>query len=277
MAKAASQAVTTKEAGAVPAHIKSYAGLDTSGGRGVSTDASDNLVPLIYVLQSNSPQVDANSAQYLEGAKGGSIWLRNLASPLVDGSEGIVFQPCFFYKEWVEWRQRQNGGGFVGRHGWNDKTASDADGPGRPPEAKKVPHPEHKDKEIWVMPSGNEVIETRYHVGFVITDTGPVPYVIPLKSTGHTFSKNWMFSMNQERLDGKPLDSWLSYWRLTTRQRSNSAGKWYMFEAKKEGWAPTADDVDRGQKLFEAFVSGQKVAAGEEEIADAAPAATDAM
>lgn len=254
----------------VPDHIRQYAEQQEAGGRGVSTDASDNLVPLIYVLQTNSPQCDRNSAGYIDGAAGGSIWLRNLADPLVDGSAGIVFQPCYFYKEWVEWRPRGMGGGFIGRHGWSADTEF-----GQPKDARQVPHPEHKDKLIWATPAGNELVETRYHAGYVITPTGPVPFVIPLKSTGHTFSKNWMFSMQNERMNGKPLDSWLSYWRLTTRQRSNKDGKWYVFEAKKEGWAPTAADVDRGQQLFEAFRAGEKAAAGE--VEDAAAAPSDAM
>src|SRR5580698_7538983 len=78
----------------VPDYLRTQVAEST--GKGVSTDASDNLVPLIYILDAKSPQCDQNEAAYMPGARAGTIWLRNFSRPLVDGNEGILFQPCHF-------------------------------------------------------------------------------------------------------------------------------------------------------------------------------------
>lgn len=231
-------------------------------GAGVSTDQADNLVPLIYVLDAKSPQVDENDAKYIRGAKPGSIWLRNYSTPIVEGSAGVLFQPCWFYKDWVEWRLRTQGGGFVKAHEWNDDLDDGTEDAGRPKEAKKGPHPENPKKEIWFMANGNEVKCTRHHVGFVLFPEGQfAPFAISLSSTGHTTSKNWMFTMMNNRLpNGQPEPSYARGYRLRTKQRSNAQGKWYVLEHMDEGYVAAGvwgmDQYRRGKLLHEAFKAG---------------------
>jgi hypothetical protein len=250
----------------VPDYLKEAVSRDA--GQGISTDAADNIVPLIYCLDAKSQQCDHDSGAYIPGAKAGSIWLRNYHKPLVDGAEGILFQPCHFSKDWVEWRPREIGGGFIGRYDWNDKTEF-----GQPPDAVERPHPENPKKMRWMLPNGNEVKETRHHAGYVYIDGGAFPFVIPMSSTGHTVSKNWMFTMMSKRTpDDKIVPSYSSLYRLRTRQRSNAQGKWYVFDVTDEGYVPTAGDYDRGKMLHDAFEAGDKVAAAEESGVEEAPA-----
>lgn len=256
--------VTTATQSGVPDFLKDQVSRDA--GQGVSTDREDNLVPLIYVLQSNSPQVDSNTQAYLEGAKPGTIWLRNYSSPLVDGAEGILFQPCYFSKDWVEWVLRSAGGGFVGRH------------EEKPPDAVEKPDPQNPKKMRWLLPNGNEVKETRYHAGYVVTKDGAVPFVIPLSSSGHTVSRNWMFTMMSKRTpDEKIVPSYACLYRLKTRQRSNAQGKWYVLDVTDAGYVTTAEDYARGKSLHDAFVSGEKTAAAEEHVGEDAAAQSDKM
>jgi len=270
-------AVATTSGSTVPDYLQESVMRDA--GQGVSTDAADNLVPLIYVLDAKSPQADASDSRHISGAKAGDIWLRNFSPPIVTGQDGILFQPCHFTKDWVEWRLRKNGGGFVGRHDWNPDTEF-----GQPPEAKKAPHPENPAKTIWLMPSGNEVKETRYHAGYVMINGGAFPFVIPFSSTGHTVSKSWMFNIMSKRTsDGRPIPSFACVYRLKTKQRTNSQGKWNVFDVTDAGENgkpryATLEEYNRGKALYDAFVSGEKRAdVEEEETATAAAGADDKM
>jgi len=214
--------------------------MKTDAGKGVSTDAADNLVPLAYVLQGLSPQVDESNPAYISGAKSGDIWLRNYVTPIVKGKDGMLFQPCYFSKDWVEWVPRERGGGFVARH---DAKPSDT---------------EDRDGKFVRRSTSNEIRETRYHSGFVHLDGHCVPFVIPLTSTGHTVSRNWMFAMSQ-RVDasGKIEPSFCQLWRLRTQQRSNSKGKWYVFDPSFENYV-SVQDFSRGRALNAAFAAGEK-------------------
>lgn len=251
MAKTASTEVTTA-VNTLPPHLLNLVSDDA--GKGISTAQEDNLVPLIYILQALSPQVNKRNPSHIEGAEAGSIWLRNSSSPIVDGEKGILFQPCYFTKDWVEWVPRDAGGGYVARHREFPSTA------------KKVADAKNPNKVKIIMPNGNELIETRYHIGFAITEAGPLPYVIPMVSSGHTVSRQWMFLMNAKHHNGKKLPSWACLYRLKTKERSNAAGTWFTWDVADGGWVSSPDDYARGKTLYEAFCSGQKTIAEEENI-----------
>lgn len=221
-------------------------------GQGVSTKSEDSLVPLIYVLDSKSPQCDERGSQYIPGAKGGHIWLRNFG--VVDGQVGIEFQPCSdIWVDWVEWVPRERGGGFVGRHA------------NKPEDVTESPHPENPNKMRLMRKNGNEVRETRNVAGYVITDQGDVPFVIPFSSTGHTVAKGWNFTMLSHKMpNGKIEPSFARKYRLKTRQRTNTQGKWYVFDVSDAGYVDV-DQFRRGAALYEAFKTGAKKA--EEEVA----------
>lgn len=239
-------AVSTK-GDQVPAYLKGVEG----GGRGLSQRQEDNLVPIITILQKNSPQCEKRDPKYLEGAEAGMIWMRGAEFPLVDGDEGFLFQPCYFDQDYVEWVSRSNGGGFVGRHRV------------MPAEAKQVevPGDDGKPRKKWVMPNGNEIMETRYHVGRVFLDNGDrLAYVIPLQSTGNTVSKQWMFEMNNKKhpSTGERVDSFAKLYRLRTKYRQNAAGNWFGFEPTDEGWVADQEDYEAGLALFQAFDKGDQ-------------------
>lgn len=216
--------------------------MSEDAGRGVSKASEDNLVSLVYVLQSSSPQVNERNEAYVAGAKPGHLWLRASADPIVDGEEGMLFQPCFFSKDWVEWVPRDAGGGFVARHESLPEDAERLQEDG----TNKVRH---------VMPNGNEVVETRYHMGLVHRDgTAPTPYVIPFSSTGHTVSRQWMFMMNQKQIEGgKTPPSFALLYRLRTKLRSNKAGKWFVIDVQDAGFVQTVEAYEAGRALCAAF------------------------
>jgi hypothetical protein len=227
----------------VPAHLA--AKLAASAGRGVSTAREDNILPLVYVLQKGSPCVDERNEGYVKGAKPGEFWVRG-TEKVISGKDGWLVQPCAFLKCWIEWGAKR-GDGFKARH------------PERPDEAqeKMIKDDQGRDQMAWVMPNGNVVVETREH--YVLD--GADAYVIPMTSTQHTVSRGWMALMNQFRDDaGRPLDSFARVYRLTTVQREKDTNKWYVTKVVDAGWVETAEQYDRGAALYQAVMSGEKVA-----------------
>jgi hypothetical protein len=253
-----SRAVSTIKPTSLSAALLKRASNDT--GKGVSTLQEDNLIPLVYVLQPLSPQALKKTEKYIEGAEAGDIWLRNAADPIVKGDDGMVFQPCYFNKDWVEWMPDR--GGFVGRH------------LDRPDEAvqEDVEGDDGQTRQVWRLPNGNQVVETRYHIGFVLRDgEPPLPYTIPLSSTGHSVSKAWMFAMNSEQLpDGGTMPPWMVLYRLTTKMRTKNDKNWFQLEVTKEGYISTEEEYERGLALHDAFASGAKKVADDETTTDTA-------
>jgi hypothetical protein len=224
-------------------------------GKGVSTLAEDNLVPLIYVLQSNSPQVIPRNPKQVEGAAAGDIWLKAMSSEdsVIRGDEGMWFIPVWFAKSCIEWVPRSAGGGFVARHNEMPKSA------------RQVPHPEWPDTLIWTLPNGNEVREVREHAGYVITPKGRFPYVLSLSGSGHSFSKAWMTVMGSKRIPGAEasLPSFACAYRLRTNIRKNKKGEWFMYEIASDRYV-SADEYAASRNLYEQFSQGIKQAAAPE-------------
>lgn len=264
---------------ALPAFLQASAKADA--GKGVSQAADDNIVPLVYILQTNSPQCNRRGPDYIEGAKDGDLWLRNSGIPPVDGDHGLLFQPCSFSKEWVIWSPRTKGGGII------DRFAE------RPTEAQEKEVQDEEDptktRKKWMMPDGNEAIETRYHIGNVYIEelvegskdqyrlTGLVmPFVIPFKSTGHTSSRQWMFLMNSKIIGDASAPSWACLYRVKTKSRTNPSGTWNAIQIEDSGWVQSKEDYDRGARLHATMASGEKTIETVKDVGDGAPAGNNA-
>lgn len=260
-----------------------------SKGGGLSDDQSDNLVPLIYLLQPLSPQCLKGDAQRIENAESGDIWLRNADPPIIKGEEGMLFQPCFFYKDLVEWVP--NRGGFVGRHDIACMPHKELDGNGKPymtkwsgtlSDVKEIPDEERPNAPPRFVRSSNnnEIVETRYFVGNVYPKLGqPLPYIIPLSSTGHTFGMGFMTQMRSQSIPataktiaqgvaGDPIrDAWAVLYRLKPKMKTNALGSWYQYTAQRETDVYTINEENeelafaiyaRGKALYESFLSNEK-------------------
>lgn len=196
-------------------------------GKGVSTAVEDNIVPLIYILQALSPQVQKKKEEYIEGAEAGQIWFRGTKT-VVPGDDGILGVPCHFSKAWVEWLPDR--GGFVARH---DE---------RPEDAVLVTDSQNPKKKYWRRPNGNTVVETREHVVIVLdTFERPMPFVIPMSGSGHGSSRAWMSLMNRKVVPGTDLKapSYAYLYRMKLQFRTNDQGDWYMWDIDDENGEPT--------------------------------------
>lgn len=267
MAKKQTKAVATRKTTAVSTsggNPPAYLAKTKMVGATASSDVSDNLIPMVAVLQKNSPQVEKRGASYVKGSEPGDIYIKNLPNPVVKGEEGFIFQPCYFEKGTVEWLPRNKGGGggggFIAMY--KDKM------PGEIAGSKQAPHPEDSSKKIWLSKDGNLLVETRYYGGFIIEEEGPMPAVIPFASSGHTVAKNWNMLMRRKTYEGQPVDMCVIYYRFTTLLREKGPNSWYILQITDAGdeedgvpttmWAPTKEDVERGQALATAMQSGAR-------------------
>lgn len=267
MAKKASTAVTTVAKGGhdtnLPAHLKNA----TPSGRGTSTDAHDNIIPMGRILQKMSQEVEKKGQQYIPGAEVGDIYFKNLSPPIIKGGTGFLFQPVHYKWGFVEWLPRNKGGG--GGAGYVAYYDPDQ----KPKNTKMVADPMNKERQIEVRKdNGNVIVETRYHSGFIIDEDGekaPIACVLPFSGSGHGVSKTWMGMMNSKIINGQKADSWWCYYRLKTVSKTKNNNTWDLFEITDAGapgkngvpttmWAPTQEDLERGEQLFIALDSGTK-------------------
>lgn len=240
------------------------------GGAGVSSAAEDNVIPLIYVLQDNSKFVKQGRADYVQGATPGQLLLRNAPQPLVDGREGVPYQIAHKSKSFVEWVPRSAGGGLVEKHAMLI-TERDKDGKEtlRLPDGRKVnkvPHPENPKRTILKLDNGNEIVETRQWIGFMLAGENPIPYALNIKGADHTIERALNSQMGQiiNPKTKKPYSVFRHIVRIRTVPRQNPMGSWYGLEFIIERKA-NDDESLRGLQLFQAIERGEKQAAADYE------------
>lgn len=86
----------------------SFMGDTERGSEGVSIQ--DITIPRIQLIQDLSPQLKKNKAEYIEGAEVGMLF-NTVTGKLYDK---VVAVPVFYQLEWVVWKHRDLGGGFLG-------------------------------------------------------------------------------------------------------------------------------------------------------------------
>lgn len=83
----------------------------TRGQEGVGVE--DLTIPRLDVIQDLSPQHKSNKPEYIEDAEVGMLF--NSVTKRLYGSQ-VFFVPVFFRKEYVIWKSRNAGGGFLGAY-----------------------------------------------------------------------------------------------------------------------------------------------------------------
>jgi hypothetical protein len=215
-------------------------------GRGVSFEADDQLIPLIYVLQNNSPIVDKrNKDAYVEGAESGHFWLRNSIQPIMDGEEGIDVIPCGMQHTWIEWLPGRQG--FVTRHMAAPKDM----------ESKVVRGEDGKEKNVLCRPNGNLIQDTREF--YVLVDGQP--YVLPCAGTKHSFARQWqsMFHQYRHPKTNDVMPSFLRKYKLVTFLQTKEQNKWYNIRFEDLGTV-TVQEYKAASALNESVQQGNRKA-----------------
>ena len=233
----------TKQSNQLPAELLDITAKDA--GMGVSFKQEDQLIPLIYILQTGSPAVDKRGDNHIDGAEPGDFWLRNAIEPIKNGEEGILVIPCEMTRSWIEWLPNRQG--FVARH---SQVPSDV-------ETRKERDDSGREKTVLIRgENGNLIQDTREF--FLLVDGQP--FVLPCTGTKHTFARSWNSFYMQFRhpKTGEVMPSFSRKYRLTTVPASNALGKWFGLKFQDEGYVQSKAEYDAGKALCLAVRGGEK-------------------
>lgn len=203
-----------------------------------NVSATDMAIPFMSILQALSPQVKRGEQQ-LEGAREGDIF-NTVTSEIFSGEEGIMFIPATFKKAVVEWKPRDEGGGFVAQY----EDISEVEGVTRSADGKTL------------SGAGNILVDTAYHYGLMVNPvTGDYSQVvISMTSTQLKKSRKWITLMSNLKLtkgDGTkftpPMFGYI--YKLTTVPEENASGSWSGWDIELIGQTPTVD-LYQAAKLF---------------------------
>ena len=246
--------VMKKEGGAL-----TNASFEQMSGLGFAeTKTEDMSIPFLRILGNQSPQVDESDGAYVEGAKGGMLY-NTVTNTVYSGKEGMLVVPCYYNRRFVEWKPREQGGGYVASYLPTD------------PIVETVTRTE-KNEEI--LPNGNLLTNTAQHFVILVDGDQYSRCLITMSSTQLKKSRRWLAQMNGMTAMGKSgpytLPMMSQFYRLTTVPEQNDLGKWYGWVITKEKQIDLAVDFEKG--LFDNAVAFAKsVEAGEVEAKEVAP------
>jgi len=187
-----------------------------SGFEGMGVD--DFALPFLSVLQSGSPQVSGESK--LEGAAEGDLFNSGTGA-VYKGPQTLV--PCGFKKSYIEWKTRDQGGGFVTEY-YDSLVLDDC--------AK-----DDKGRDIHKV-TGHQIQTTATHFCLLVNEGSIERVAISLASTGLKRSRKWNSQMKGLRIpnkEGKPFEPPMfshSYKSKVTYEK-NEKGSWCLWDFEK--------------------------------------------
>jgi len=199
-----------------------------AGAEGMSQD--DYKIPLLRILQTNSPQVDGEKK--IEGAVAGMIFNTATQEFWDVTKQKLIFVPSQRDRNFVEYIPREPwGGGFVGTRKPDDplvlKLLKEQGKFG------KLKYAEGTTLATTGQQVPTEISDTFYLYGIVVTPYGvPQRAVIPFTSTQIPKYQAWAAVYDNTRYPGKNRSLilppvWCHRYALGTRAESNKKGRFY--------------------------------------------------
>lgn len=212
-------------------------GFSDFAGQGLQGLNRDDLaIPFLVILQSNSPQVKRSEGAYIEGAFEGMLH-NTVTGEIIDPvKERVTVIPCYYDRNFVEWRVRESGGGFVAQHPVDTGLRLQADAM-------------RDDKNRDILPNGHQINDTRtFLCMFERGDGSKCPVFITLTSTQIKKARQWLMQQSLLKLK-KPGTGELytppmfaSRWRISTVPEGNEKGSWMGWAFTHEGYLKGATD-----------------------------------
>ncbi len=254
---------------ALPAHLN-LTDIEADAGKGAENIHTDNMqIPIISVLQANSPQCKRSDGKYIAGATEGMFY-NNVTNEVYSGEVGLTVVPCFFEMVFIEWKP--NRGGFVEIH------------PATTPLKNQIKYVlNEQGKEVPTLPNGNLLVETaQYYVLLLKADGTLEPAVLAMSSSALGTSRKWNYLIKSVSLQGSKGQfnpaSYYCHYKITTKPRQNDQYSWFGMVVESLGPVPSNNIYLAGKALEKAVNSGE-VRVKQEQVdagaASAAPAATD--
>jgi hypothetical protein len=247
--------IVTAEGEVLPTFSAEMFGDDVMG---YSEKSEDSLVPVLAILQDQSGEVKKKHEKYIEGAESGMCIIRALQM-LFPSDRPIVFQPCGFTHEWVEWTgEPGEGGAPVGMFPFEE----------RPAEAKEVVNA--TGKKEWRMANNNRLVETRHHYGNVVNDGSIIPVVIAMSGTNHGTSRQWTALMKSFQVPGtnKKAPAFSRTYLITTAFNQRGTQSWYKFRVQDNGWVTDQNLLQAGFGFAKAIAANEVKAGMDSDAVD---------
>jgi hypothetical protein len=204
-----------------------FSGYEGQGFENVT--ARDLAVPFLMICQSLSPERKKGHAKEIKGIEEGMIF-DSVSREIVGGvGDSVQFVPTTYRKQWVEWKPRENGGGFVMNH----------------PSAECLDECVRDDKGRFVTKNGNHIMETAYFTGLYRKGQGEwKPVILSAQSTNLKFARTWLSQMSALKTKGAnntritpPM--WGSIWNISSKLMTKGDNSWYGWCAEHAGWIPS--------------------------------------
>lgn len=252
MAKAGTKEEVKKPAAApaakggavVPAKTNAGALVDPANSFGEFADAGlgnmgkdDLAIPFLVILQSGSPQCKRSEGEYIDGAAEGMLYNTVTKEVIDPAKQDVLVIACAYNRSFIEWKLRENGGGFVREHPADDRLLSQC---------------QRDDKGRDILPSGNQLNDTRAFYVMVMyeRDDGEqvfMPAFITLTSTQIKKAKQWLTQQKMLKLPRPGGGTYTppmfaSKWKVTTVPESNDKGSWMGWAFEHAGYLSGPND-----------------------------------
>ena len=216
------------------------------------TRTEDFGIPFLAIVQDGSPEVKKSHPQYatkkIEGAEAGSIINTVTRQVLNPDGQPVIFVPCSYERMYVEWKPRDEGGGFVRQH-VNDAILS---------QCKR-----NEDDNRDYLPNGNVIVTTAYFFGLVLDEEGNgTQAVISMTSTQLKKARMWLNMAQSIRLNGpngKYMPPLFSHkYALTTVPENNDSGSWMGWHIETAGMLNTVALIDQAKEVAKKMSAGNR-------------------
>jgi hypothetical protein len=227
--------------GTLPAELWDVTTADVS--LGASPSAADILFPWRTVLQSNSPQCERRSPDYVEGAAAGHFYERTRLDPVIDGATGFDGFVTGSKHGYLEWPAGERTRTLLGRH---DTKPADA--------TEQLIQHEGRQKRVLTRPGGSIIEEVRE---LFLSLPGGDFCGLSFHGAGHTDCRELLTLLMQIRhpRTNLPLPSFATKIHFFTGIRKNALGSWYRVRFQPVGFA-TFDEYQEAKKLAELVKRG---------------------
>jgi hypothetical protein len=204
-------------------------------------DRDSYAIPFLSILQKTSPQADPDHEAFIDGAKAGQF-LDTVAQDLLDGEkEDLNIIPVFYRRAFIEWKTRDDGGGFVAEHSVADALSM----------------PTERGEKGDILSNGNQLVDTRYHYVILVRADGTLqPMVLTMTSTQVKKSKRLNSDLDLQ-IRGQSLKAtFQTLYKIATIGESNEHGTWRGWHISRNGLVNNQAQLDAAVGFYKAIKSG---------------------
>ena len=214
-----------------------------AGGGFENQTQADYSIPFLQILQALSPQLQDPETTLKQG-----MIINTVTGEVFAGNKGLAFVPALTQHEFIEFKPRDSGGGFVGRH------AVDSD-------LVKAAIAASTDYGKYTTPDGNELIETFAVYGMAVTDEGDsIQAVVAFSGAKIKKYKAWMTKAKTIQIqltDGRriPAPLFAHKYRLKTVIEKAPKGTFYNWVIEFDGASALECRLAPSDPLFQDAVA----------------------